>query len=67
MVETVLSEQWSVIVRSSLKTGLLPATLYDAGDLSLVRQRTEAQAADAELAQESARTTAELAAVVLAA
>ena len=36
----------------------LPAGLDDARDLALVREAAEAQAADAELAQERARTTA---------
>src|SRR5271156_2800602 len=43
----------------------LPARLDDAGDLSLERQTTEAQAADAELAQVCAGASAELAAVML--
>ncbi len=45
----------------------LPAGLYDAWDFTLERQTTEAQPADAELAEECAGATAELAAVVLAA
>src|SRR2546423_11531599 len=42
----------------------LPGRLRDAGDLSLERQPAKAQAADAELAQISARTPADAAAVV---
>jgi hypothetical protein len=53
--------------RCSLTTVFLPARLDDAGDLSLERQRPETQAANAELAQKSTRTSAELAPVVLAA
>jgi len=45
----------------------LPARLDDAWDLTLQRQSTEAQTADAELAQERTRAPAQLAAVVLAA
>src|SRR5437762_5999545 len=45
----------------------LPGRLGDAGDLSLERQPTKAQAADAELAQVSARASANAAAVVPAA
>jgi len=45
----------------------LPAWLHDAGDLSLERQRPEAQAAYAKLAQKASRPSAELAPVVLAA
>ena len=52
---------------SSLPTRFLPARLVDTGDLTLERQRAEAQAADAKLAQVTARATAELAPVVLAA
>jgi hypothetical protein len=44
----------------------LPAGLNDARNLALERKAAEAQTADAELAQERARTAAELAAVVLA-
>src|SRR5580698_1970759 len=43
----------------------LPARLHNARDLALERQTTEAQTADAELAQERARTAAQLAPVVL--
>jgi hypothetical protein len=46
---------------------LLPARFDDAGNLALQRQRPEAQTADAELAQESPRTSAQLAPVVFAA
>jgi hypothetical protein len=45
---------------------ILPARLDDAWDLAFEGERTEAEAAYAELPQEGARTTAELAAVVLA-
>src|SRR5712672_2396839 len=45
---------------------ILPARLDDARNLSLEGERTEAETAYAELAKERARTTAELAAVVLA-
>src|SRR6516165_4900719 len=44
----------------------LPARLHDARNLSLESERAEAETADAELAKERPRTTAELAAVVLA-
>jgi hypothetical protein len=44
----------------------VPARLDDARDLTLQRERTEAKTADAELAEERARTATELAAVVLA-
>ena len=56
-----------ITVRCSLSTALLPARLDDAGNLALERQRAEAQAANAELAQETARPSAKLAPVVLAA
>jgi len=49
------------------RTKCLPAGLYDAWDLTLERQTAEAQTADAELAQECAGATTELAAVMLAA
>jgi hypothetical protein len=42
----------------------LPGRLRDPGNLSTQRQASEAQATDAELAQKSARTPADLAAVV---
>src|SRR6266478_5821577 len=45
---------------------ILPARLDDARNFSLEGERTEAETAYAELAKERARTTAELAAVVLA-
>ncbi len=45
----------------------LPAALYNTWDLALERESAEAQAADAELAEERAGATAELATVVLAA
>src|SRR5579859_1240620 len=45
----------------------LPTRLRDAGDLALEGQTAETQAADAELPQKCARTSAQLAAVVLAA
>jgi hypothetical protein len=45
---------------------ILPARLDDARNFSFKGERTEAEAAYAELAKERARTTAELAAVVLA-
>src|SRR5271167_3293831 len=45
---------------------ILPARLHNARNFSLEGERTEAETADAELAKERARTTAELAAVVLA-
>src|SRR5580698_7895225 len=45
---------------------ILPARLDDAWNFSLEGERTEAETAYAELAKERARTTAELAAVVLA-
>ena len=45
---------------------ILPARLHNARNFSLESERAEAETADAELAQERARTTAELAAVVLA-
>ena len=44
----------------------LPARLHDARNLSLESERTEAETADAEFTKERARTTAELATVVLA-
>jgi hypothetical protein len=44
----------------------LPAGLDNTRNLTLEGERTEAETADAELAQESARASAELAAVVLA-
>jgi hypothetical protein len=44
----------------------LPAGLDDTRNLTLERKTAEAQTADAEFAQERARTAAELAAVVLA-
>ena len=47
-------------------TSILPARLHNARNFSLKGERAEAETADAELAQERARTTAELAAVVLA-
>src|SRR5579871_369240 len=47
-------------------TFILPARLHNAWNFSLKGERAEAETADAELAQERARTTAELAAVVLA-
>jgi hypothetical protein len=50
----------------SLTTVFLPARLHDAGDLALERQATETQTAYAELAQVTARPSAELAPVVLA-
>ena len=52
---------------SAVGTPALPARLDDAWDLTLQRQSTEAQTADAELAQERTRAPAQLAAVVLAA
>jgi hypothetical protein len=45
----------------------LPARLDDAWDFSLERQRPEAQAANAKLAQKTSRPSAELAPIVLAA
>src|SRR5258708_40125043 len=45
---------------------ILPAGFDDARNLALQSERTEAKTADAKLAQKSARTAAELAAVVLA-
>src|ERR1700704_4917920 len=45
---------------------ILPARLDDARNFSLEGERTEAETAYAELAKERARTTTELAAVVLA-
>ena len=45
---------------------ILPARLDDARNFSLEGERTEAETAYAELAKERARTTAELAAVMLA-
>src|SRR6201995_830482 len=59
--ESFCSQSERFVVRAGL-----PAGLDDAWDLALERQCTEAQTADAELAQERARTAAELAAVVLA-
>ena len=50
----------------AVKRERLPAGLHNTRDLALERETTEAQTADAELAQERARTTAKLAAVVLA-
>src|ERR1700679_2485392 len=44
----------------------LPARLHYAGDFALQRQSTEAQTADAELTQKTARTSAKLAPIVLA-
>src|ERR1700753_1297489 len=52
--------------RIAVRAGL-PGRLDDAWDLALERQRAEAQTAYAELAEERARTAAELAAVMLAA
>jgi len=51
----------------SLTTGLLPARLDDAWNLAFERQRAETQAANAKLAQKTARSPAELAPIVLAA
>jgi hypothetical protein len=45
----------------------LPAGLDDAWNLTTVSQRTEAQTADTKLAKERTRTSAKLAAVMLAA
>ena len=56
-----------ITVNELLTTETLPARLDDAGNFSLERQRAEAQTANAELAQETARPPAELAPVVLAA
>src|SRR5262245_8883859 len=47
------------------RTARSPARLFDARDLTLQRQRTEAQAADLELSQKCTRAAAKLAAVVL--
>ena len=47
--------------------GLLPGRLDDAWNLTLQRESAEAETADAELAKERTRASAELAAVVLAA
>jgi len=44
----------------------LPARLHNARDLTFESERTKAQAANSELTQKSARTSAELATVVLA-
>ena len=52
-------------LRSRVKR-YLPAGLHNTRNLTLEGERTEAETADAELAQESARATADLAAVVLA-
>jgi hypothetical protein len=61
------SKEELTTVCCSLTTATLPARLDDAGNLSLERQCTEAQTANAELAQETARSPAELAPIVLAA
>ena len=47
-------------------TTLLPGRLRNTWDLAPQRQSPETQTANAELAEKSARTTADLAAVVLA-
>src|SRR5262249_23572315 len=52
--------------RESLDAQSLPGGLHYAGDLSLERQRTEAQTADAKLAQIGTGAAAQFAAVVLA-
>jgi hypothetical protein len=51
----------------SLTTVFLPARLVYARNLALQSQRPEAQTADAELAQEGPRPSAQLATIVLAA
>src|SRR5690348_1518937 len=49
----------------SLVISLLPASLDHAGDLAVEGELAEAQAADAELAQEAARTSATPAAIAM--
>src|ERR1700693_2107207 len=60
---SMVDGRWSMATRAA--TAYLPGRLGNAGDFAPQRQATEAQAANAELAQESAGTPADLAAVVL--
>jgi hypothetical protein len=64
---STLPKLYAASDRVKMPGKLLPARFHDTGNISPERQRAEAQAAYAELAQEGAGPSAQLAAIVLAA